>query len=256
MQTVRRRILCAEPHVDTCSLLSFLFTREDYELQRATTIAEALELAKVRRFDLYLLDDQYEDGSALELCEQLCRYDPHTPILFFTTYARESDQQQGLRAGAWAYLVKPGNIFELAETVERLINRAGGIPSALGKKPAGADARVAQEVERRRLRRAYQPFPAVVYGADEGGEELEERALLENFSANGLYLRLSKRVAPSAKLSIVIRPFVAPALNRPPVHVAVNGKVTRTEQRDEGDYGLGIMLQESNFFDVWSWALR
>ena len=257
MQPTKRRILCAEPHADIHNLLTLLLARTGYELYQAKTIAEAMSAAESRHFDLYLLDDIYEDGTAFDLCERLRQRDPHTPILFFTTYARESDRQRGLGAGAQAYLVKPGDIFELEGAVTGLIEQAESAPRPEERSAGGGGFGLATGgLERRRRRRIYHPFPAVVYGADTAGEELEERTVLDDLSASGLHLRLSRRVEPGAKLSIVVYPSLAPIPGAPPLHVAVNGKVTRAEPLPGGGCELAVMFHEVDFFETWSWALR
>ncbi len=124
MQQVKRRILCADPHDDTYHLLQYLLERSQYELRRADSIAEALSLIQSQPFDLYLLSGIFKNGTGVELCEQIRKIDPHTPILFFSSYAREADRQQALRAGAQAYLVKPGGIVELADTIKGLIDQS------------------------------------------------------------------------------------------------------------------------------------
>ncbi len=69
------------------------------------------------------------------MCEQIRQIDPHTLILFFSAYAREADRQQAICAGAQAYIVKPGGICELADTINRLVDQAArtGIEKASAK---------------------------------------------------------------------------------------------------------------------------
>ena len=126
MSHPRRRVLCAEPHEDSCSLIKMLLERQGYDVVPARTVHDAVEIAGVESFDLYMLDDDYIDGTAVELCRQLRVLTPETPILFFSTAALERDRQRGLEAGASAYLTKPEDIFEIVQTVNSiLLSRAG-----------------------------------------------------------------------------------------------------------------------------------
>ncbi|MBA3242139.1 MAG: response regulator [Acidobacteria bacterium] len=129
-----RRILCAEPHEDTCSLISTLLVRQGHQVVSAKTIGECLALAGRELFDLYILDDDYIDGTSLELCKQLRRLTPETPILFFSSHAFQRDRDCGLEAGASAYLTKPGDIFEIVQTINAILR-----PSALGPAPNEAE---------------------------------------------------------------------------------------------------------------------
>lgn len=250
MDPTRRRVLCAEAHDDTCSMLSHLLEQSNYEVVGAKTIGDALSLAQRQHFNLYLLSGVLEDGTGVELCEQIRSFDQNTPILFYSAYARESDRKQAISAGAQDYLVKPGDIFELTGTITRLVDQAAsaaqtGLPSNL---------KLAGNVERRSKPRIYQTFHARVYGSNACGKEFEAKAVLGNISASGLYLRLPQHVEQGAKLGIVVRP--ATANDAPAPWVAVNGVVLRAEPQPDGVCGLGISLHNTDFIEEWSWALR
>lgn len=120
----KKRILCAEPHEDTCQMLAYFLEHEGHEVDSAGTIADCLRLASSTDFDLYMVDDDYPDGTNIELCQQLRRLSPRTPILFFSSLAYERDRQRGLAAGAQVYMTKPGDIVEIAATIKALLERA------------------------------------------------------------------------------------------------------------------------------------
>lgn len=117
----KKRVLCAEPSEDICSLITTMLGQSGYEVLSAKTVHDCLELARAERFDLYMLDDDYIDGTGIELCRQLRVLTPETPILFFSTAAFERDRLRGLEAGASAYLTKPDDIFEIVQTVNAIL---------------------------------------------------------------------------------------------------------------------------------------
>jgi DNA-binding response OmpR family regulator len=117
----RRRVLCAEPHEDTCSLLTTLLEQHGHEVFSAKSVRECLDLARERRFDLYMLDDDYIDGSGLELCKRLRAATPETPILFFSAQAFLRDRQRAMEAGAHSYFIKPGDIFEIVSAINSIL---------------------------------------------------------------------------------------------------------------------------------------
>ncbi|HEX8284108.1 MAG TPA: response regulator [Pyrinomonadaceae bacterium] len=117
----RRRVLCAEPHEDTCRLVALLLERQGHEVVAAATMAECVGLAGDGRFDLYMLDDDYIDGTALQLCKRLREMTPQTPILFFSARAFARDRELALEAGASAYLNKPDDLFEIVRTVNSIL---------------------------------------------------------------------------------------------------------------------------------------
>jgi DNA-binding response OmpR family regulator len=132
MSPRERRVLCAEPHADTCGLITMLLEQQGHEVVAAKSIGECLALVSDARFDLYMLDDDYIDGTGLELCKQLRRLTPDTPILFFSSRAFQRDRERGIEAGASAYLTKPGDIFEIVQTVNSIL---------LPRREAGRDGR-------------------------------------------------------------------------------------------------------------------
>jgi len=124
MQTTKRRVFCAEDHDDTRYLISLLLGQSDYEVEAAKTVTDSLRLIGRQRFDLYLLSSLFPDGTGVEMCRHIRRLDPFTPILFYSAAAHESDRERGLRAGAQGYVTKPGDIFELVNTITQLIDQS------------------------------------------------------------------------------------------------------------------------------------
>ena len=132
----RRRVLCAEPHEDTCRLIRLLLERQGHEVVSANTIAECVGLAEGAGFDLYMIDDDYIDGTALQLCKRLRQMTPSTPILFFSAQAFGRDRERAMEAGAYAYLVKPDDLFEIVSTVNSiLLGSSAGRRAHDGDKP-------------------------------------------------------------------------------------------------------------------------
>ena len=122
MSHPRRRVLCAEPHDDTCRLITLLLERQGHEVVAAKTVHDCIELVNSEKpFDLYMLDDDYIDGTAIELCKRLREMTPETPILFFSAQAFKRDREMAMSAGASAYLTKPDDLFEIVQTVNSIL---------------------------------------------------------------------------------------------------------------------------------------
>jgi DNA-binding response OmpR family regulator len=103
----KRRVLYVEDHEDSREMLSMILSMALIEAKAVGTAAEALSSIQSERFDLYLLDSQLPDLDGFELCRRVRDLDAHTPILFFSGAAYETDKQKGLAAGANAYVSKP-----------------------------------------------------------------------------------------------------------------------------------------------------
>lgn len=121
MTPSKKRILCVDDDDDTLQMLCGLLGLVNCEVLTAVTAAEALEMIDGGGFDLYLLDTWLPGGSGAELCRKIRESDPSTPIVFYSGAAFDSERDEALAAGAQAYLVKPGDLGLLVETVNRLL---------------------------------------------------------------------------------------------------------------------------------------
>lgn len=123
------RILLVEDHKDTCEFLVVLLAHSQYQVETASTISEALKLVETHPFGLFIFDSLLPDGSGVELCRRVRKFNQRTPIIFYSGLAYETDITNALEAGAQAYLVKPVDLTELMEAVENLIGKCADSPS-------------------------------------------------------------------------------------------------------------------------------
>lgn len=114
-------VLYVEDDADTRELVSLILERENYRVVLAENAAEALLLAQVMCFDLYLLDNWMPEGSGVELCKRLRQFDAKTPIIFYSGAAYESDKHEAFASGAQAYLTKPCDNDVLTVTIARVL---------------------------------------------------------------------------------------------------------------------------------------
>jgi len=117
---LKKRILFVEDTKDMWELVSL--TLAECRLVYARDFNEGLRLARRGYFDLYILDNWLPDSSGVELCRLIRKFDPHTPILFYSACAYPRDLQAAYNAGAQAYLIKPVSSRELARAVAQLIS--------------------------------------------------------------------------------------------------------------------------------------
>jgi CheY-like chemotaxis protein len=120
MRPTKCRILYVDDHEDTSYMLTHLLGQSDYEVVTAGSMSEALDLIRNEKFDLYVLDKRLPDGSGLDLCRKLNKATPDVPVIFYTGDAYALHREEGLCAGAEAYVAKP-NIDELVATVNECL---------------------------------------------------------------------------------------------------------------------------------------
>jgi DNA-binding response OmpR family regulator len=126
------RILYAEDNADTRELVTVVLEMRNCQVIATGSHDEALRLAQAEQFDLYLLDNWMPGISGVRLCQLLREVDRHTPVLFYSGAAYETDREQALSSGAQGYLVKPVGGDELAAEVLRLISDSRQSGSQIG----------------------------------------------------------------------------------------------------------------------------
>lgn len=79
----------------------------------------ALDAALQERFDVVLLDVMMPRVDGFTACARL-KADPKTcgiPVIFLTAKSQEIEVQHGLAIGALGYIVKPFDVFSLAQKI-------------------------------------------------------------------------------------------------------------------------------------------
>jgi DNA-binding response OmpR family regulator len=117
-----RNLLFVDDDQEACRLIQVLLNR--HRPRFAATVAEALRLARAEVFDLYLLSNWMPDGTGIDLCRQIRNFDGNTPIIFLSGVADSADHNDAIRAGANAYIDKPGGLSRLTDTVHCVIRQS------------------------------------------------------------------------------------------------------------------------------------
>src|SRR5262245_55736894 len=120
MEANRKRILCVEADDDSLDLLCLILNLEGFEVVSARTITAAILLAQQERFALFLIGTRFPDGETLDFVRGVRALDSQKPIILISGRAYPADIQDGLKAGANVYLVKPVENEEILRTVKNL----------------------------------------------------------------------------------------------------------------------------------------
>ena len=112
-------ILVVEDEPKNLKLVCDLLQACGYTTIEATDGKQGVELAKVRKPDLILMDIQMPVMDGLE-ATRILKTDTTTkdiPVLALTSYAMKGDEERILEAGCNGYLAKPFDIQELLKEV-------------------------------------------------------------------------------------------------------------------------------------------
>jgi len=115
-------ILYVEDHDDTRILMTLMLEQAGFQVTPVTNGAECIEKVKSgQRFDLYLLNHTFPDASGVTICEMLRDLDNHTPIIFYSGRAMPQEREAAIKAGAQDYLIKPSDLFNVADHAAKWI---------------------------------------------------------------------------------------------------------------------------------------
>jgi two-component system alkaline phosphatase synthesis response regulator PhoP len=102
-------VLVVEDESDIRTLLTITLELHGFQVIEATNGQEAIEKALSLKPDLVLMDVRMPLMNGIEAC-QVLKANERTrqiPVVFLSARDREADIEQGLAAGAAAYLLKP-----------------------------------------------------------------------------------------------------------------------------------------------------
>ena len=110
-------ILVVEDEEDVSSFLRYVLESDSFNVETASSIAEARELLKLRVPDAVLLDRGLPDGDGLELCRELGAAGRKPPVLVISSRKDSKEIEEGLQAGAVDYIAKP---FQFVNVLARV----------------------------------------------------------------------------------------------------------------------------------------
>ena len=119
-----KMILIVDDEPKNMTLLRDLLQVSGYKTIEATDGKQGVELARVKKPDLILMDVQMPvmdglDATRVLKAEAATR---NIPVLALTSYAMKGDEGRILEAGCDGYLAKPYNIQELLKEVAKYLS--------------------------------------------------------------------------------------------------------------------------------------
>ena len=123
VRKVSSQILHVDDDPDLRLLISASLHEFGYVVATAGSCAEALALAEKVKFDLFILDVRLPDGNGIELCQKVNQLQPNKPVVYYSAYASDAEQEAALSVAGDAYLKKPVSAAVLEKTIAELLNQ-------------------------------------------------------------------------------------------------------------------------------------
>jgi diguanylate cyclase (GGDEF)-like protein len=139
------RVLVVDDDATVGRVVRLNLAAEGYEVQVATSGAEALGLVATLRPHVILLDVMMPEMDGLEVCRRLKASEEmaYIPVIMLTAKAEVEDKLAAFRLGADDYVSKPFDVYELSARLRAVLSRASYA------RIAAENARLLQEAQRR-----------------------------------------------------------------------------------------------------------
>ena len=129
------------------------------------------------------------------------------------------------------YDCSPRSDEDLEQHIGSLFKKAGDAPQ-----PGSFDRRISPRIA--------EVFPARTWGVDASGNPFNLDCVLDNISANGLYVRLPRMMDIGSDIRFVVHFFSVPKGRSA---TAVYGTVVRDEPGSARDHGIAVRIERYEF---------
>jgi len=174
-------VLIVDDEPDLLDLADLTLARMGLNVDRATTVQDALQHLKGRTYDLCLTDMRLPDGDGLEIVRNIGQHAPATPVAVITAFGSADNAVAALKAGAFDYLSKPISLDQLRTLVRTALKiptenketKAAGKANLIGESSPMRQIRVKIE------KLARSQAPVYITGESGTGKEVAARMIHE-----------------------------------------------------------------------------
>ena len=119
------RVLAVDDEPSITELLGMALRYESWEVFTASRGRQAVEVAKLHKPDVAILDVMLPDIDGFEVMRRIRADQPNIPVIFLTAKDAVRDRISGLTAGGDDYVTKPFSVEELVARLRALLRRSG-----------------------------------------------------------------------------------------------------------------------------------
>lgn len=116
-----KQLLIVDDQFGIRILLNEVFQKEGYKIFQASNGKQALDIVKMRRPDLVLLDIKIPGIDGIEILKRMKKIVPDIKVIIMTAYGELNMIEEAMELGAITYFAKPFDIEEMRDTVKKHI---------------------------------------------------------------------------------------------------------------------------------------
>ncbi len=120
-----KQVLVIEDEPNIIEAISFILSRDGWEVKTHSNGHDAVEAARMRGPDLIVLDVMLPGKSGFDILHEI-RGDAalgNIPVLMLTARGQKKDREMAERAGVSRYMTKPFSNAEFLDTVRGLVGQ-------------------------------------------------------------------------------------------------------------------------------------
>jgi len=121
------RVLLVDDEEEFVSALSERLMLRGIEVDSALNGEEALARLVEKEFEVVILDVMMPGLGGLEVLRQIKSTHPNTQVILLTGHGSTREGIEGMRLGAFDYLIKPVDIEEMLEKMKAAANTVGTV---------------------------------------------------------------------------------------------------------------------------------
>jgi signal transduction histidine kinase/DNA-binding response OmpR family regulator len=116
-------VLVVDDETELLEVLKDFFELTTYDLVLASTGEDAIAHLKERTFDVVLTDINLPGVDGLEVLRSAKELDPEVSVILITGNASVFNAVEALRKGAFDYITKPFDLFDLEKVIQKALER-------------------------------------------------------------------------------------------------------------------------------------
>ena len=121
----KKRILIVDDDPDIVATVEFILIGDGYQVFSAKNGEEALKQATREKPDLIIMDIMMPEMDGLDACRHFKMNSSlkSIPIIMLTAKGQVQDVKNALAVGADSYMIKPFDLKDLAERIEKMLSK-------------------------------------------------------------------------------------------------------------------------------------